>query len=236
MQTLIDVPKNKKKSKQERDYLKWYCNMGTMENRCLYRSCKSREPLLIPTFEEIFDIMCKAHNLLSHPRDYKKNEAELDRTYYSIPEQCIKLFLKLCPPCFPCRKRTAKSRAPLRMILSPTFGHRAQIDLIDMQTKAIHGYKYILRYVGHLSGFAHVACCCTKSAQEVGLKLIHILSTTITPEILQSDNGSEFVGDCIKAIKAFYGYIHIVKGRTYHPQTQGKIEWGHASFKKALQK
>jgi hypothetical protein len=176
MQTLIDVPKNKKKSKQERDYLKWYCNMGTMENRCLYRSCKSREPLLIPTFEEIFDIMCKAHNLLSHPRDYKKNEAELDRTYYSIPNQCIKLFLKLCPLCSPCRKRTAKSRAPLRMILSPTFGHRAQIDLIDMQTKAIHGYKYILRYVGHLSGFAHVACCCTKSAQEVGLKLTHFVN------------------------------------------------------------
>jgi len=44
------------------------------------------------------------------------------------------------------------------MIYSPEFGHRAQIDLIDMTTKSVYGYKYILRYVDHLSGFAHVAC------------------------------------------------------------------------------
>jgi hypothetical protein len=37
-------------------------------------------------------------------------------------------------------------------------------------------------------------------------------------------------------IKTFYDYIHIVKGHPYHPQSQGKTERGHASFKEALQK
>jgi hypothetical protein len=62
------------------------------------------------------------------------------------------------------------------------------------------------------------------------------LSTAITPEILQYDNGNEFLGDCIKIVTCFYDYIHIVKGRAYHPESQGKIERGHATFKEAFQK
>ena len=38
----------------------------------------------------------------------------------------------------------------------------------------------------------------TKSAEEVGIKLLQILSTAVIPEILQSDNGNEFLGQCIK--------------------------------------
>jgi len=76
----------------------------------------------------------------------------------------------------------------------------------------------------------------SKAAEEVGVKLIQILSTAVIPEILQSDNGNEFFGKCIQIIKSFYPYIHIIKGRAYHPQMQGKVERGHAPFKEALQK
>jgi hypothetical protein len=77
---------------------------------------------------------------------------------------CEKL-LKVMPPCFPCWKQSAKSHAPLRMILTPKIGHRAQIDLIDITTKAIHDYNCILQYVDHLSRFAHVACYHSKSSE-----------------------------------------------------------------------
>jgi hypothetical protein len=90
--------------------------------------------------------------------------------------------------------------------------------------------------VDHLSGFAHVACCHSNSAEEIGIKLVHIMSTSITPKILQSDNGTEFLGDNIKVLKQFYRYIHIVKEHTYYPHTQGKIERGHVAIKEALQK
>jgi hypothetical protein len=68
------------------------------------------------------------------------------------------------------------------MIYSPRFGHRVQIDLINMETKAIHGYNYIQRYVDDLSGFARVAVCQTKDAKEVGIKLIQIISSSVIPE------------------------------------------------------
>jgi len=230
------ITKGKKLSKKERDSIKKYVLVGNVGGKCLYRKGSFNNHLSITTYEDVFDVMQSTHESLGHPRDYRKNKYALDELYYKIPEQCVKLFLKLCPLCFPAKKRKAKHQIPLKMIYSPEFGHRAQIDLIDMTTKSVHGYNYILRYVDHLSGFAHVACTRTKKAEEIGIKLVHILSTAVTPEILQSDNGNEFLGKCIRIIKTFYGYLHIVKGRTYHPQSQGKIERGHSTFKEALQK
>jgi hypothetical protein len=69
--------------------------------------------------------------------------------------------------------------------MSPTVGHHAQVDLISMESMSIQGYKYILRYVDHLSGFSHVAIMRSKKGEEAGAKLIQIFSTAIIPEILQ---------------------------------------------------
>ncbi len=88
----------------------------------------------------------------------------------------------------------------------------------------------------HLSGFALVAICQTKEAEQVRTKLIQIISSSVIPETLQSNNGPKSVGDRIKMIKKFYDYIHIVRGCPYYPQSQVKIERGRASFREALQK
>ena len=93
-----------------------------------------------------------------------------------------------------------------------------------------------MRYVDLLSGFSYVAPLKSKVAKHIGMKLLKIFSTSIIPEILQSDNGSEFLGECIDLIKKYYPNVHIVKGRPRHPQSQGKIERSHATFKNALQK
>jgi hypothetical protein len=146
--------------------------------------------LSITTYEDVFDVMQSTHESLGHPRDYRKNKYALDELYFKIPEQCVKIFLKLCPLCFPAKKQKAKHQIPLKMIYSPEFGYRAQIDLF------VHGYSYILRCVDHLSGFAHVACTRTKKAEEINIKLVHILSTAVTLEELQKwmeSNGDNWV-------------------------------------------
>ncbi len=41
------------------------------------------------------------------------------------------------------RNPTVPSRMqPLKFIMSPTVGHRAQVDLISMESMSIQGYKY----------------------------------------------------------------------------------------------
>ncbi len=99
----------------------------------------------------------------------------------------------------------------------------------------MEGYKWMLCYVDHLSGFAHVAPLKTKKAAVVGRALVRILSTVVIPEILQSDNGSEFLGKYINYIKKYYGTVNIVKGRPRRPQTQGSVEKSNGPFKRALE-
>ncbi len=71
---------------------------------------------------------------------------------------------------------------------------------------------------------------------QVSNALMRILSTAVLPEILQSDNGKEFLGYCIKMIKENYHTIKVVKGRLYHPASQGSVERGNATFKEAFDK
>lgn len=221
----------------EKRFKRKYMLLSNIKNRCLHRKGTTGNWLLVPTYEEIFDIMKSHHENLSHAKDYDKNKKDLDKVWYSIPESCIKIFLNLCPRCFSGSSPARKSRMnPLKFIHSPRVGHRAQIDLIKMESQPYDGYNYILRYVDHLSGFSHVAPLKTMNARPIGMKILEILSGSIIPEILQSDNGSEFLGDCIAILKKYYPGVHIVKGRPRHPQSQGKIERGHAAFKNALQK
>jgi hypothetical protein len=78
---------------------------------------------------------------------------------------------------------------PLKMILSKSSGARFQMDLISMDE--FNGYNYILRVVDHLSKFGYVFPLKRRTSEEVGDGLISILSMSIMPRILQSDNGGE---------------------------------------------
>ena len=44
----------------------------------------------------------------------------------------------------------------------------------------------------------------------------------------------QFLGACIAKLNKFFPWIHVVKGRPRHPQSQGCIERSHATFKTAL--
>jgi hypothetical protein len=216
---------------------KKYILLSNVRNRCLHWRGTSGEWLLVPAYEEIFNILKFHHTSLSHIKDFTKNKDEVDKIWYSIPKSCIKIFLNLCPICYSGSNPAWSSKQnPLKFIYSPRVGHRAQMDLIEMETQSCIGYEHILHYTDHLSGFSYVAPLKSKLAKPIGMKLLKIFSTSIILEILQSDNGSEFLGKCIDLIKKYYPNICIVKGRPRHPQSQEKIERSHAIFKNALQK
>jgi hypothetical protein len=77
---------------------------------------------------------------------------------------------------------------PLKMILSKKVGSRFQMDLIKMPP---YHYCYILRVIDYLSKYGYVRPIKARSSVEVGNALLSIVSTSITPRILQSDNGGE---------------------------------------------
>ncbi len=46
----------------------------------------------------------------------------------------------------------------LQFIFSETIGSHAQVDLIDFSRRPGGPFKWVLHYVDHHSGFAHVDC------------------------------------------------------------------------------
>jgi len=70
-----------------------------------------------------------------------------------------------------------------------------------------------------------------KTGEEAGAKIIQIFSIL---EILQSDNETEFLGECIDTIQEYYSSIQLVKERPWKSNSQGKVEQGHAPLKEAL--
>jgi len=78
---------------------------------------------------------------------------------------------------------------PLNMILSKRCGSRFQMDLIEMPP--FDGFHSILRVVDHLSKYGFVGPLVNRSSEEVGYNLLTIISSSITPGVLQSDNGGE---------------------------------------------
>ena len=149
----------------------------------------------------MFDIIHKAHRKLGHPRGSRSQYTHIKGEWYGITEEFVKVYIGLCPTCASTRRKITAKQRPLKMILSKTIGKRGQMDLIDMSSQQDpDGYKWILRLIDHLSGHGHVRPLFTKTALECGTAIIQILSSSIDFDILQSDNGGEFLGKTIELV------------------------------------
>jgi hypothetical protein len=187
-------------------------------------------------YENLFDIIHDTHLHLAHARDPRPHKTHIDKVWWGVTERAIQVYIGICPECLRKHKPVMPNNLKqLKFIFSETIGSRAQADLIDYSRKPDGPYKWVLRYVDHHSGFAHVASLPNKEAKTVGKALVKILATAVLPEILHTDNGGEFTGKCIEKIKKHYPTIHIVKGRPRHPQSQGCVERGNSAFKEALE-
>jgi len=192
-------PKAKRTKKDYRIEIK-YCLVAGPDSAALRKKDSMQK---VATYESVFDIIHSKHEKISHARDTRKNKAAVEEEFYGVTQDVIDIYLSVCPKCAGSTKviKAAKLN-PLKMIYSPSIGCRAQMDLIDMTShETKDGFKWILVYVDHHCGFRHVAALKRKTAKECGDALIAILGVAVIPEILQSDNGKEFLGWCLKLIR-----------------------------------
>jgi hypothetical protein len=84
----------------------------------------------------------------------------------------------------------------------------------------------------HFSKFVWIRGLKAKTADEAADELIKWLNDNGYISILACDNGGEFKGKVIEVCKK--RGIKIIRGRAYHPQSQGSIEVANRVFKKRL--
>ena len=97
-------------------------------------------------------------------------------------------------------------------------------------------FKWIGHFIDHFSKYHVLFPLRTKEASEVAENLInHVFRYFGLPYILQSDNGKEFTAKVIEeVVQRWPGRCVIVRGRPYHPQSQGCVEKGHTSVKSMI--
>lgn len=129
-----------------------------------------------------------------------------------------------------------QNKAPLRPIKAYKVQERHQVDLVSMASlpASIDGdtYKYIMSVIDIFSRFVFLRPLQTKESAEVAEHLLDIYNEHGPPEILQSDQGTEFKG-VVKTICESLN-VRIIKSAAYSPQTQGKDERSHRTWKEKV--
>ena len=142
----------------------------------------------------------------------------------------IRSFLKDCESCRVNTTLPSTQLAPPQPIRSFHPHERIQYDLIDMAPRRRSymkdnpwGFRYILSIKCCFSKFCWLFPLQRKTAPMVYRVIKFLFDVEGAPDILQSDNGKEFVNSLIKQLSKDYGF-RIVRGKPYTPRHQGQVE------------
>ncbi|CAF0752405.1 unnamed protein product [Brachionus calyciflorus] len=158
---------------------------------------------------------------LCNPVDIYSNVSLFTANICCIKDNC----------CARTRIKKGSKNVIVKPIKSTDFGNRGQIDLIDIRSLPDGGWFWILQDQDHTTKFCILRPLRCKEARGVAVELINIFSILGCPEILQSDNGKEFVAKIIKELKLLWPDLKIVNGRARHPQSQGSVERANGDLK-----
>lgn len=211
-----------------------------------YHGRKAKGTLLVIPHDDVFDTIVHEHCAIQH-QGTNKTWYEVSRRYHGIPKSAVDWVLQRC---MLCHLHCAGPRpAPWQPIVSHHVMERVQMDLIDMREQPDGKYRWILHIKDHYSRFCMLYPLRRRRGAVVVRHLMEWIAVLGPPQILQTDNGIEFVNDTIQHVAMEHGIL-IRHGQTGRPRSQGLVEranghvrrmiakWcrrrGHRSWSKAL--
>ena len=142
--------------------------------------------LQICTYQNLYDACNQEHRT-----DHTKGEGlyrRVKQKWANIPRAYCKLFSDTCPICLEKGQKLKKPTSGSYPILTPGFGKRGQIDLVDMQSCPDGEFKYILNYYDHGTKMGWSQAIINQRASSVARALIDVFTIYGPPAILQPDN------------------------------------------------
>jgi hypothetical protein len=161
-----------------------------------------------------------------------------------VTRDVCKLFTDVCPHCIVVLSHR-KPTAGIKPIITTGMGVRGQVDLIDFQSSTPDGiFKYLLNYIDHGVRKLTSIPIASKQASCVAFALFTIFTEIGLPNLLQTDNGSEFSNHAhyrvehqllleddfidpvtvIQVLKNLWPERQMVRGSPRHSESNGGVE------------
>ena len=118
------------------------------------------------------------------------------------------------------------------MMPDPVYPHQyVSVDITGPFVRSKKGHTYLLTFIDHLTGFADAYAIGNKRGDTVA-SILHqdYIPRYGPPEMILSDNGTEFVNSAVAGILRAHGVEHR-HTTPYHPRTNGLIERWHRTLK-----
>lgn len=229
---VLDKVRNVEKDCRRDHYNNTHYSYASCENVLFLRE-KNEKNRRFLYMEEMFDVLYKYHTETGHGRRDKMSTCM--QVYANGNRSIIELFLDACRPCIESMKNKALKHPVKKPIISYKFNQRGQMDLINMCGTPDRNYKWILVYQDNFTKFIYLRPLISKQAAEVGMHLYEIFSLQGAPNVLQSDNGTEFIAAVIQELIKLWPNCSTVTGSPRHPRTQGSVERANADIGRMLQ-
>ncbi len=135
-----------------------------------------------------------------------------------------------CRSCDTCQRKSKhkprKVPAVDRPVLTEPFESVA-VDLVGPLPKGKGGCRFLLTYVCMATRWPEAVPLRSITAKAVAEGLWNVFARTAIPEVMLSDQGTQFCGRVVRQIEK-------LRTSPYHPQTNGMVERMHATLKSVL--
>lgn len=193
-----------------------------------------RWTLCVPK-EKVAEVLSEQHENLSHP-GYWKTLKTIQRIYYwpRMYEE-IAEFIRACTVCKQVKHTNENTRVPIGSYRDPiSVGRVLSLDLVGpLPASSIRKFQWIIVAVDVFSKYVFVRACSSATTNVITDFLEKdVFYRFDTPEILITDNGTQFTSDRFKQFIAEHGMTHVLTP-VYHPQAN-PVESSNKSLKQLL--
>ena len=186
---------------------------------------------VIATKAEMEQIVDERHEHCHDGRDRLLNGLN-QFYYYPGMREVVEENRKNCNRCseFQTVKKTVQS------IITSRKMEIIMLDLFKVPMKTMKEELWVCVMKDHFTKYHWTKAFKGKDMGPIANYILEVFKENVVPEQLHSDNGSEFVNQCVKEVLRLLNTSNFTHGKPRHPQTQGLVERSNATIKTKLMK
>lgn len=184
---------------------------------------------------EAVSIITELHEELGH-RNEKDLGAVIKERYWILNlSRLINNDLSQCKPCQIHKNPSDNLKLPMQTMARGLPFRKWGMDFVGPLTKTANGNVHLVTSIDYGTGWPYAKPISNTSATNAILLLKEIVRNHGVPEVLVTDNGTEFCSNEFSELLKDIGIEHR-KTSPYHPQTNGLVERFHGTLIGSLKK